>query len=79
PEKHERHGLKVLIKFKLLEWQSIQLDEFLRWGFNTEYLRAAMPFEGKNRAAGIAWLQTLLNELFLSKALVLDGNVVRNA
>ena len=78
PEKHHRHALKVLIKFKLLEWQSIQLDDLLRWGFNTEYLRAAMPFEGKDKPAGIAWLQTLLNELLLSKALVIDGQMVRN-
>lgn len=78
PAKHHRHGLKVLIKYKLLEWQTVELDELLAWGFKTDYLRHAMPSKGRDRASGEAWLTSLLNELTLSKALVIDGQMVRN-
>jgi len=78
PAKHHRHGLKVLIKYKLLEWQTVELDELLAWGFKTDYLRNAMPSKGRDRASGEAWLTSLLSELTLSKALVIDGQMVRN-
>lgn len=79
PAKHHRHGLKVLIKYKLLEWQTVERDELLAWGFKTDYLRNAMPSKGEDLASGEAWLATLLTELAQSKAVVFDGQMVRNA
>jgi len=79
PEKHLRHGLKVLIKYKLLEWQSVDMNEFLAWTFNTAYLKEAMPLKGRDQAIGIAWIKALLNELAHSKAIMVEGSTLRNA
>jgi glyoxylase-like metal-dependent hydrolase (beta-lactamase superfamily II) len=78
PEKHQRHGLKVLVKYKLLEWQSMEVHEIMAWAFRTTYLRDAMPLKGQDIEAGTAWMQTLLNDLARSNALCIEGSVVRN-
>ena len=79
PEKHRRHALKVLIKFKLLEWQSVSLDAMHAWVRNTWYFRNAMPSECQaDVAQSREWLQTLLSELTRSQALTLDGDRVVN-
>ena len=79
PEKHHRHGLKVLVKYKLLEWQSVETREIMAWAFRTPYLRDAMPLKGQDVEAGTTWMHALLNDLARSNALVIEGNVVRNA
>lgn len=38
PVKHARHALKVLMKFKLLEWQTAGVDEWKAWVRSTPYL-----------------------------------------
>ncbi|MDM0032524.1 MBL fold metallo-hydrolase [Variovorax sp. J22P271] len=38
PAKHARHALKVLLKFKLLEWQSISRGEWAAWLAETPYV-----------------------------------------
>lgn len=38
PVKHARHAIKVLMKFKLLEEQSIDVDQWERWLKSTPYL-----------------------------------------
>lgn len=38
PEKHARHAIKVLMKFKLLEMQTIGVEEWERWLKDTPYL-----------------------------------------
>ena len=76
PEKHLRHALKVLIKFRLLEWQQIDRSALLAWTQHTPYLARHMPEEPDDQSA---WLDELLSELAISKALTLDGNRVLNA
>ncbi|MDP2419391.1 MAG: MBL fold metallo-hydrolase [Hydrogenophaga sp.] len=78
PAKHHRHGLKVLVKYKLLEWQSVDIHEIVTWAFKTAYLRDAMPFKGQDAEAGTEWVQALLNDLERNNALVIEGSVVRN-
>ncbi|WP_439113125.1 MBL fold metallo-hydrolase [Hydrogenophaga sp.] len=78
PTKHHRHALKVLIKYKLLEWQSIEREELLEWSFRSAYLRTAMPFDGADREVGTTWMQTLINELEQGKALTQEGTLIRN-
>ena len=78
PEKHHRHGLKVLVKYKLLEWQSVEIHEIMAWAFRTTYLREAMPLKGQDIEAGTAWMQALLKDLARSNALSIEGSVVRN-
>ena len=38
PIRHARHGVKVLLKFKLLEVQCQPMTEFIRWAMATPYL-----------------------------------------
>ena len=38
PAKHARHALKVLLKFKLLEWQSISREDWAAWLVDTPYV-----------------------------------------
>ncbi len=76
PAQHLRHAQKVLIKFRLLDWQSIERKALLRWALATPYLRQAMPLEC--REASEAWLTTLLTELERSHALRQDGDLIIN-
>lgn len=75
PAQHLRHAQKVLIKFRLLEWQSIHRQALFRWARETPYLHNAMPAEA---GAGDAWLNVLLAELERSQALRLNGDLVIN-
>lgn len=77
PSKHLRYGAKVLVKFKLLEWHSIQKPEFLSWSESCLYLQAlhksqvaCQPFS--------EWLDMILAELIKSNALRLDGDWLEN-
>jgi hypothetical protein len=76
PEKHHRHAVKVLIKFRLLEWQAIERCELLIWARKTPYLSNSMPTGSVQQEN--EWLDRLLTELERSKALRLEGNLVIN-
>lgn len=76
PDKHLRHALKVLVKFKLLEWQHISFDDLLAWSHKTPYLAAHLP---KEPEASVEWMKRLLVELERNNALRLDGPQVLNA
>lgn len=65
PEKHLRHAIKVLIKFRLLDWQRIRRNELTEWAEKTPYLQQAMP--PSSEAA--EWIEQLLQELERAKAL----------
>lgn len=78
PARHAAHGAKVMLKFKLLELQSVPLDAFLAWAEGTAYFGmvwrrwfASRPLQD--------WLQSVLQDLVLGGAAELDGTVVRNA
>lgn len=79
PEKHRRHALKVLIKFKLLEWQSISVHAIHEWMLRTSYFALAMPSElHGNPDRSLEWLHGLLTELERSHVLSRDGDMVAN-
>ncbi len=75
PEKHRRHALKVLIKFKLLEWQEIAYPALLAWSRTTPYLTQFMPNAPQEADT---WLRELLSELERSAALRQDGPRILN-
>ncbi|MGS5089136.1 MBL fold metallo-hydrolase [Hydrogenophaga sp. A37] len=77
PERHLRHAHKVLIKFRLLEWQRIEYEELFVWAVNTPYLKNAMPTT--EPALQKQWLRQLLTELEQSRALRMDSHFVLNA
>jgi glyoxylase-like metal-dependent hydrolase (beta-lactamase superfamily II) len=76
PKRHAAHAMKVLIKFKLLEWQSISEAEFFQWAERTPYLsvvHARYFAPGERRE----WLDSLLAELLRSRAVDrVDGRIV---
>ncbi|HEY0200873.1 MAG TPA: MBL fold metallo-hydrolase [Burkholderiaceae bacterium] len=39
PQRHARHAAKVLLKFKLLEWQQVPLADLTQWALETPYLQ----------------------------------------
>lgn len=79
PDKHRRHALKVLIKFKLLEWQSVSETALLDWALKTSYFAQTMPPGSKaDRDTAHQWLQELLHELQRNQALSLEGGNVIN-
>lgn len=77
PEKHARYGAKVLVKFKMLEWNQIDKAAFVQWALANDYLKAIQ----KTQAAGqpfTEWLDMILAELIKSYALEVDGSILRN-
>ena len=77
PEQHRRYALKVLIKFKLLEWQTIDKADLLGWARATPYLSGFMP--GQPEPQGdLDWLNAVLSDLARSGSLRVEGDRVIN-
>ena len=72
PSKHARHALKVLIKFKLLEAQSIPIESLHEWVRNTAYFELVRVrfFVGESLSAITG---ELLDELVHSGAAAISG------
>ena len=66
PDKHLRHAAKVLIKFKLLEWQRLPLSDFEAWARGTPYLLNLQQRMGQ--ASFGDWLTPMVDELVKSGA-----------
>lgn len=75
PGKHHRHAMKVLIKFRLLEWQQIELSALRSWAQETPYLAQAMPLVPADSSQ---WLLELLQELAGNGAIELKDDLVIN-
>ncbi|MDM0042431.1 MBL fold metallo-hydrolase [Variovorax sp. J22G21] len=75
PSKHARHALKVLIKFKLLETQSILTEDLCEWARNTPYfeLVRARFFVDESLSA---ITRELLDELVHSGAAAISGTSI---
>ena len=78
PAKHLRHGVKVLLKFKLLELQTVDSDALIHWARTTPYFAriyqehfAGLEFSG--------WVDTLLDDLVRAGAASRVGAMVHNA
>lgn len=77
PQKHARHAAKVLLKFKLLEAQSIALDGLLQWAMKTPYMNL-MHRRHFNESPMTDWLTGLLHDLARSGAAELQGSTIAN-
>lgn len=77
PARHAAHAAKVLIKFKMLEWQSITEDRFLAWAQETKYLRTVRErfFADVDQRS---WLWGLVAELEKARAIGRAGGVLCN-
>jgi glyoxylase-like metal-dependent hydrolase (beta-lactamase superfamily II) len=77
PRRHAAHAAKVLIKFKLLEWQSVPVAQFMSWAGATRYL--AIVHERYFGAGELSeWIRSLLAELVKSNAIGQDGAMIYN-
>ncbi|MDF1486441.1 MBL fold metallo-hydrolase [Ramlibacter sp. H39-3-26] len=77
PRRHALYAAKVLLKYKLLEWQRIGLPALRAWVQATPYfgLLHARHFAGEPREA---WLERLLDDLAGSGALRREGGMLVN-
>ncbi len=76
PQKHLRHAQKVLLKFRLLAWQRVSMNELAKWACNTPYLAAHMPHQGAGTDADRQWLENLVRELEQVGALTRAGSEI---
>ncbi len=77
PAKHIRYATKVLLKFKLLEVQSIEWPHLLTWARATPYFQRihARHFADVDVSK---WLEQLAGELVSSGAAARNGQILRN-
>lgn len=81
PQKHRRHAVKVLLKFKLLEWQQTDLNALIAWFRHTPYFHTIAPLDGlgdESDASIRTYLQTLLEDLQKAGAVEVVDSVIRN-
>lgn len=76
PSRHRRHALKVLLKFKLLEWQSISRSELERWFVESAYFTRIAQEDSQEPMERI--LEGILLELEATQALQLREDLVIN-
>jgi glyoxylase-like metal-dependent hydrolase (beta-lactamase superfamily II) len=78
PPKHARHAAKVLLKFKLLETQRQDYEEFAQWAIETPYF---MQIKSKFFAdiPVRAWIEQLSGELVAAGVAQRDGAYIANA
>lgn len=74
PLKHARHAAKVLLKYKLLEWQRIALDDALRWLQETPYFQVLHRRYFADRETA-QWSEELVADLVRSDAAALEDHV----
>lgn len=71
PLRHARYAAKVLLKYKLLEWQQLPLQQVQGWCVSTPYV--GMLHERYFAAQSLEnWLGTLIEELVSSKAAAVE-------
>ena len=77
PVKHALYAAKVLLKYKLLEWQRIELTDLHAWASATPYFGAlhARHFGAQPQAQ---WLQGLADDLVRSGAARREGDGLVN-
>ncbi len=75
PEKHARHAIKVLIKFKLLDAKRMSREDFDTWLRSVYYLeQVSQRFAPEQNRE--AWASELLSELIKSNAIREEGGFI---
>ena len=78
PGKHALYAAKVLLKYKLLEWQQISTTDLAHWTQATPYfgMLRTRYFDEQTEAQ---WLARLTDDLVRSGAATREGEVLHNA
>jgi glyoxylase-like metal-dependent hydrolase (beta-lactamase superfamily II) len=77
PDRHALYGAKVLIKFKLLEWGTINKSQFRDWTEEMGYLHSLHQLQAPQQPFP-DWTDMVLSELVKSKALQIQGETLTN-
>ncbi len=77
PEKHALYAAKVLLKFKLLEFQQVELTAFTTWAQSSSYLNDLHQQYAKHMSFP-NWMVTLCDSLIKSGAAQRDGTLISN-
>ncbi|NMM78944.1 MBL fold metallo-hydrolase [Acidovorax sp. SRB_24] len=78
PRRHALYAAKVLLKYKLLEWQQISLADLQGWTTATPYFGLLHARHFGDEAPG-PWLLRLVAELVRSGAATRQGDTLHNA
>ena len=78
PARHTRHAAKVLLKFKLLELQSLPVADFVGWAHAAPYFRLMARQHFPDADFG-AWIDELVAELVRAGAAAIDDGRIVNA
>jgi glyoxylase-like metal-dependent hydrolase (beta-lactamase superfamily II) len=78
PSRHLRHGVKVLLKFKLLELQTVDTDALIHWARSTPYF-ARFYQQHFTDQDFTRWIDALLDDLVRAGAASRVGAMVHNA
>jgi glyoxylase-like metal-dependent hydrolase (beta-lactamase superfamily II) len=76
PERHAAHAMKVLIKFKLLEWQSIDFGALAAWAQSMAYMKVVHERFGTGPLE--EWLDQLIADLVAAGAARREAGIVYN-
>jgi glyoxylase-like metal-dependent hydrolase (beta-lactamase superfamily II) len=77
PEKHALYGAKVLVKFKLLEWGTVNKSQFRAWTEENGYLHSLHQLQASEQPFA-DWADMVLTELVKSKAMQIQGETLVN-
>lgn len=77
PLKHARYAAKVLLKYKLLEWQRIAVPDASTWALATPYYRTLHQRYFADSTPE-AWVQSLLDDLERSGAAKVQDGLLYN-
>ena len=77
PDKHSDYAAKVLLKFKLLEFQCIPLAEFKKWAYSTPYLQL-LHKKYRTTITIDSWIHSLCCSLEKSGACRLEDQTIIN-
>jgi glyoxylase-like metal-dependent hydrolase (beta-lactamase superfamily II) len=77
PTLHASHAAKVLLKFKLLEWQSVDMDILKVWAMSTSLLKDIYKSFFSTIPISL-WIEDLVSDLVSKKVARLDGLTLHN-
>lgn len=80
PARHAKHGVKVLIKYHLMEVREQHEQDLLRWALATPLFTGVWDRHGRAAAASAdGWCALLVNELVSAGALQRRGTLIADA
>ena len=77
PVRHAQHGVKVLLKFKLLEVQRQSTADFTQWAMTTSYFQQIRELFFADIPMRL-WIEQLCNELIAAGVVAQEGEYIVN-